>query len=88
MADKIINEDIYRNHSPSIPYSRPDFRERKFTDLVVEQVIERVKTHFLELKRPERGALFENVFPNTLDTTVFYNDVDTFIITGDIPAMW
>jgi meiotically up-regulated gene 157 (Mug157) protein len=27
--------------------------------------------------------------PNTLDTTVYHtNDTDTFIITGDIPAMW
>lgn len=35
--------------------------------------------------------MFENALPNTLDTTVEYFDPekgDSFIITGDIKAMW
>ncbi len=36
--------------------------------------------------------MFENCFPNTLDTTVHYSvvegDDDTFVYTGDIHAMW
>ena len=32
--------------------------------------------------------LFLNCFINTIDTTVLYEENDTFIITGDIPAMW
>ena len=36
--------------------------------------------------------MFENCFPNTLDTTVEYTILngkpDTFVITGDIHAMW
>jgi meiotically up-regulated gene 157 (Mug157) protein len=36
--------------------------------------------------------MFENCFPNTLDTTVTYSTKngrpDTFVITGDIDAMW
>ena len=36
--------------------------------------------------------MFENCFPNTLDTTVRYRvkngRPDTFVITGDIDAMW
>ena len=43
------------------------------------------------LAEPTLAKLFENCFPNTLDTTVehFTGDpLDTFIITGDIPAMW
>jgi hypothetical protein len=36
--------------------------------------------------------MFENCFPNTLDTTVFYQMKagvpDTYVITGDIDAMW
>lgn len=38
------------------------------------------------------GALFENCYSNTLGTTVAFDDADgradTFIITGDIEAMW
>lgn len=42
------------------------------------------------------GVLFTDCYPNTLDTTVYYTAQDpdfggrpdTFIITGDIPAMW
>lgn len=40
----------------------------------------------------ELAWMFENCFPNTLDTTVQFNmkngKPDTFVITGDIPAMW
>ena len=36
--------------------------------------------------------MFENCYPNTLETTVHYRvkdgDDDTFVYTGDIPAMW
>ena len=36
--------------------------------------------------------MFENCYPNTIDTTVDYEIIDgkpdTFIITGDIDAMW
>jgi hypothetical protein len=55
----------------------------------VELTIERVRR---ELADPELATLFENCFPNTLDTTVDFRDVDgrpdTFVITGDIEAMW
>ena len=38
------------------------------------------------------GALFENCFSNTLSTTVSFEETDgradTFVITGDIEAMW
>ena len=40
-----------------------------------------------KFKDPEIATLFENCFPNCLDTTVeVYDSVlpDTFIITGDI----
>jgi Uncharacterized conserved protein len=36
--------------------------------------------------------MFENCFPNTLETTVHYRTIDgkpdTFVYTGDIHAMW
>ena len=38
----------------------------------------------------ELAWLFENCFPNTLDTTVDFDRAipDTYVITGDIDAMW
>jgi meiotically up-regulated gene 157 (Mug157) protein len=39
--------------------------------------------------RPKLLQLFKNCFPNTLETTTkLMDDGSTFIITGDIPAMW
>ena len=38
------------------------------------------------------ARIFEACYPNTLDTTVFFESKDgkpdTYIITGDINAMW
>jgi meiotically up-regulated gene 157 (Mug157) protein len=68
---------------------RPPVAERRFTSQAVERTIERVKG---EVADPKLAALFESCFPNTLDTTVDFGDVDgrpdTFVITGDIDAMW
>jgi len=68
---------------------RPPVGERKFTSKAVEEVIAEVKKN---LKNEELAWMFENCFPNTLDTTVNYNVIngkpDTFVITGDIHAMW
>jgi meiotically up-regulated gene 157 (Mug157) protein len=39
--------------------------------------------------RPKLLQLFKNCFPNTLGTTTkLLDDGTTFVITGDIPAMW
>ncbi|PLT44022.1 hypothetical protein B8V81_2453 [Paenibacillus pasadenensis] len=39
--------------------------------------------------RPKLQRLFRNCFPNTLETTTkLMPDGTTFVITGDIPAMW
>eukprot|EP00931_Biecheleriopsis_adriatica_P051536 TRINITY_DN29905_c0_g1_i1.p1 TRINITY_DN29905_c0_g1~~TRINITY_DN29905_c0_g1_i1.p1 ORF type:complete len:524 (-),score=99.78 TRINITY_DN29905_c0_g1_i1:106-1677(-) len=44
------------------------------------------------IKDPRLKKLFSNAFPNTLNTTVQHvqaaGEDDTFVITGDIPAMW
>ncbi|MDP2956556.1 MAG: glycoside hydrolase family 125 protein [Longimicrobiales bacterium] len=68
---------------------RPPLVARRFTSQAVERTIERVTG---ELADPELALLFESCFPNTLDTTVDVGDVDgrpdTFVITGDIEAMW
>ena len=68
---------------------RPAPAERKFTSPAVEAEIARVKARIAD---PELAWMFENCYPNTLDTTVDVGTVDgkpdTFIITGDITAMW
>ena len=76
------NYQNYKSQRPS-----PD--ERTFTSNAVEELIKEVKANISD---PELGWMFENCYPNTLDTTVDYEIIngkpDTFIITGDIDAMW
>jgi meiotically up-regulated gene 157 (Mug157) protein len=68
---------------------RPPLAKRKFTSPAVERVIAATKA---KIDDPELAWLFENCFPNTLDTTVEVGTLDgradTFVITGDIDAMW
>ncbi len=68
---------------------RPKLADRKFISDAVEAKIKEVKSFISD---DELGWLFENCFPNTLDTTVNYRIIDgkpdTFVITGDINAMW
>jgi hypothetical protein len=68
---------------------RPPAAQRKFHSDAVEQVITRVKSSIAD---PKLAWMFENCYPNTLDTTVDFGTrdgkPDTFIITGDINAMW
>ncbi len=68
---------------------RPPLDKRKFTSQAVEAKIAEIKNN---VSNKEISWLFENCFPNTLDTTVKYQILngrpDTFVITGDINAMW
>ncbi len=68
---------------------RPPVSERKFVSRAVETTITRVKS---KIKDEKLVWMFENCFPNTLDTTVNFSmrngKPDTFVITGDIDAMW
>ena len=62
---------------------------RHFTSEAVENVIQTVQKNSTN---KELGWLFHNCFPNTLDTTVDFEMIngkpDTYVITGDIDAMW
>ncbi|MBB5394697.1 glycoside hydrolase family 125 protein [Mucilaginibacter sp. AK015] len=74
---------------PAFPVVRVPVSQRRFKSVSVEKAIAEFKS---KVKNPELGWLFENCFPNTLDTTVTYklvnNKPDTYVITGDIDAMW
>ena len=48
-----------------------------------------ITSYTARFKSGNLATLFSNCLPNTLDTTVDTATAqDTFIITGDIPAMW
>lgn len=68
---------------------RPGISQRKFTSEAVEKTIKNIKK---AISDQELAWMFENCFPNTLDTTVkFYQKNGkpyTYVITGDIDAMW
>lgn len=73
------------------PYvtNRPPEGKRNFTSKAVEATIRKTKK---KINDPKLAWMFENCFPNTLDTTVEFcmknGKPDTFVITGDIHAMW
>ena len=79
---------------------RPAEKDRLFRSEVIDKKIEEVKQ--LLSGNPKLAWMFENCFPNTLETTVHYRTIaspsgedgggpgedDTFVYTGDIHAMW
>jgi meiotically up-regulated gene 157 (Mug157) protein len=63
--------------------------ERRFTSSAVEEIIKTIEKN---IGNKEIAWMFGNCFPNTLDTTVDFETIDgrpdTYVITGDIDAMW
>lgn len=74
---------------------RPPPSQRTYVSPAVDALIASYTPRFID---PNLGTLFANTLPNALDTTVSShtsvadatpgNPADTFIITGDIDAMW
>jgi uncharacterized protein len=75
--------------SSDFPVVRIPESQRKFKSVAVEKTILDIKQN---IGNKEIAWLFENCFPNTLDTTVDFEMIngkpDTYVITGDIDAMW
>ena len=73
----------------AFPVVRVPAANRKFSSKAIENAIGEFQT---SVKDKELGWLFNNCFPNTLDTTVTFTILqgkpDTYVITGDIDAMW
>ena len=67
--------------------NRPAPEKRCFSSEAVERTIAELSS---KLTNPKLAWMFSNCFPNTIDTTVEYDEQagDTFVITGDIHAMW
>ena len=84
-----ISNTAFTQNSDKFISKRPSVEKRTFVSEAVEMKISEVKA---QIQDPELAWMFENCYPNTLDTTVDYEVIDgkpdTFIITGDIDAMW
>ncbi len=82
-------QPVQPGHGGDYPTQRPPAGKRKFVSDAIEQMIASVKPR---INKKRLAWMFENCFPNTLDTTVDYaengGEPDTFVITGDINAMW
>ena len=85
----IDRQNILASGFADLVSKRPPLADRHFTSPAVEAMITKIKTG---VRNKELGWLFENCFPNTLDTTVDFSiqdgRPDTYVITGDIDAMW
>ncbi len=80
---------ISRAAGETFPTVRIPEGRRKFKSPAVEKTIAQVQS---SIGNKEIAWMFGNCFPNTLDTTVDFEVVDgrpdTYVITGDIDAMW
>lgn len=89
IAGLLSKNASFAENSAEFPVVRTPLNQRKFRSKAVEAAITEFKAN---VKNKELGWLFENCFPNTLDTTVDFETVegrpDTYVITGDIDAMW
>lgn len=76
------------------PQTYEDQRPLPEDRLFVSEAVEKEIAEVVEmLENPRLKWMFANCYPNTLDTTVHYSEdsegqPDTFVYTGDIPAMW
>lgn len=74
--------------SQGLPLQRPIPDCRLYRSDIVDTYIEEMLVRF---KDKDVARLFENCLPNTLDTTIRWHEStgpETFVITGDIDAMW
>ena len=70
----------------AVPNARPAPADRKFNSSAVDGLIASFLPRFID---PDLGTMFSNCLPNSLDTTIVSASAnDSFVITGDIPAMW
>lgn len=73
-----------------VPDRRPPAAQRRFVSRPIDDIARDVGARIAD---PVLARLFMNCFPNVLDTMVdftkdFHGGPDTFVISGDIPAMW
>ncbi|KAI9757222.1 MAG: hypothetical protein M4579_003522 [Chaenotheca gracillima] len=76
----------------NLSYQRPSPECRTFVSQPIEDTIKRLNS---TIRDPDLARLFENSYPNTVDTAIKWKGTAagsdeelTFVITGDINAMW
>lgn len=88
-ATALMTSSVSWSAQSQFPVVRVAPAKRHFRSQAVEKTIDQVKN---SIGNKEIAWMFENCFPNTLDTTVDFEMVDgrpdTYVITGDIDAMW
>ncbi|GMI59223.1 hypothetical protein ScalyP_jg5794 [Parmales sp. scaly parma] len=78
--------EYWTSSSKLYPNARPPIQNRTFISTAIEEYL---KITIPKFKDSELATIFSNALPNTLDTTVYqHTSSDSFIITGDIEAMW
>ena len=84
-----LTPTLARSAENNFPVVRTAEGKRRFKSPAVEATIARVQS---SIGNQELAWMFGNCFPNTLDTTVDFSIIngkpDTYVITGDIDAMW
>jgi len=85
------NAIVLENDNAKVYVSkRPAVADRLFASVAVDSKIAEITK---QLTNARLRWMFENCYPNTIDTTVRYytledGDDDTLVYTGDIHAMW
>jgi len=79
-------------HAPAeglVPWQRPEPADRAFRSAAIER---RIRAASARIADAGLRRLLEGTLPNTLDTTIVETSdgerPDTFVVTGDIDAMW
>jgi meiotically up-regulated gene 157 (Mug157) protein len=88
-SGSFLSRPNWARAAPSFPTVRPAASLRRFQSQAVEAAISEFTKN---VKDPELAWLFNNCFPNPLDTAVTPGTragrPDTFFITGAVDAMW
>lgn len=88
-AGVLASKFSFAGTNPSFPVVRTAESKRHFNSKVIEGMIKEFQKNIAD---KELGWLFNNCLPNTLDTTIYLENKPnrrlTYVITGDIDAMW
>ncbi|WP_312137657.1 glycoside hydrolase family 125 protein [Sphingobacterium sp.] len=88
-AGVLASKFSFAGTNPSFPVVRTAESKRHFNSKVIEGMIKEFQKNVAD---KELGWLFNNCLPNTLDTTIYLENKPnrrlTYVITGDIDAMW